>query len=82
VRTITAKYSQQNTKAVLDLLAQGDSLLLTLHGRTVARMEPVAADKLPGWKVIMAEVWRAQKHIKSSERTANPVLQERQRRRR
>jgi hypothetical protein len=30
----------------------------------------------------MAEVWRAQKSVKSSHRVPNPVLQERQRRRR
>jgi SET domain-containing protein len=30
----------------------------------------------------MAEVWRAQKNVKSAERVQNPVLQERQRRRR
>jgi hypothetical protein len=34
------------------------------------------------WKKVMARVWQAQKKIKRSERTPNPVLLERQRRRR
>jgi hypothetical protein len=34
------------------------------------------------WKKVMAKVWQAQKKVKPSERTPNPVLLERQRRRR
>ncbi|MDB6110601.1 MAG: hypothetical protein JWR69_2351 [Pedosphaera sp.] len=33
-------------------------------------------------KEVMGEVWQAQKEIKSADRTANPVLEERKRRRR
>jgi hypothetical protein len=36
----------------------------------------------PDWNDIMAEVWRAQKGVKSGERVPNPVLAERERRRR
>lgn len=80
--TITAKQLHQETKAVLNQLEQGESLLITRNGRTIGRIEPVASAEPPGWSEIMAEVWRAQKSIKPAERTPNPVLQERQRRRR
>ena len=79
---ITAKQLHQETKAVLNQLEQGESLLITRNGRTIGRIEPLAAADSPGWPDIMAEVWRAQKSVKSKDRVANPVLQERERRRR
>ena len=82
VSIITAKQLHQETKAVLNQLEQGESLLITRNGRTIGRIEPLAAAGQPGWPDIMAEVWRAQKSVKSSDRVSNPVLQERQRRRR
>jgi len=82
VSIITAKQLHQETKAVLNLLEQGESLLITRNGRTIGRIEPVAAAEAAGWPDIMAEVWRAQKDVKSSDRVPNPVLRERQRRRR
>jgi hypothetical protein len=33
------------------------------------------------WNSIMSEVWQAQKRVKDVDRTPNPVLRERQRRR-
>lgn len=80
--TITAKQLHQETKAVLNQLEQGESLLITRNGRTIGRIEPLAAAENLGWTDIMAEIWRAQKSVKSSERVSNPVLRERQRRRR
>ncbi len=80
---ITAKQLHRETKAVLNQLEQGESLLITRNGRTIGRIEPVAAAAgQPGWTEIMAEVWKAQRGVKSRERVANPVLQERQRRKR
>jgi antitoxin (DNA-binding transcriptional repressor) of toxin-antitoxin stability system len=79
---ITAKQLHQETKAVLNQLEQGESLLITRNGRTIGRIEPLAAAEPPGWPAIMDEVWSAQKSVKSKDRVANPVLQERQRRRR
>jgi hypothetical protein len=38
--------------------------------------------KSRGWADIMGEVWQAQKSVKAPDRHPNPVLQERQRRRR
>jgi antitoxin (DNA-binding transcriptional repressor) of toxin-antitoxin stability system len=82
VGIITAKQLHQETKAVLNQLEQGESLLITRNGRTIGRIEPLAAGEQPAWSEIMAEVWRAQKGVKSRDRVPNPVLQERRRRRR
>jgi len=82
VSTITAKQLHQETKAVLNQLEQGESLLITRNGSPIGRIEPVAAAAQPGWNDIMAEVWREQALIKSGERVPNPVLQEGKRRRR
>src|ERR1700689_3107155 len=40
---ITAKQLHQQTKAVLNQLEQGESLLITRNGRTIGRIEPLAA---------------------------------------
>ena len=82
VSIITAKQLHQETKAVLNQLEQGESLLITRNGRTIGRIEPLAASEEAGWPEIMAEVWRAQKSVKSKDLVPNPVLQERRRRRR
>jgi antitoxin (DNA-binding transcriptional repressor) of toxin-antitoxin stability system len=82
VSTITAKQLHQETKAVLNQLEQGESLVITRNGRTIGRIEPVATPRKPGWRDIMSEVWRAQKRVKGADRVPNPVLEERQRRRR
>ena len=79
---VTAKQLHQETKAILNQLEQGESLLITRNGRTIGRIEPLAAAKEAGWEEIMGEVWRAQKNLKRAERVANPVLVERRRRRR
>jgi antitoxin (DNA-binding transcriptional repressor) of toxin-antitoxin stability system len=82
VSIITAKQLHQKTKSVLNQLEEGESLLITRNGRTIGRIEPLADTRPPGWAEIMAEVWRMQKSIKAKDRVPNPVLQERQRRRR
>jgi antitoxin (DNA-binding transcriptional repressor) of toxin-antitoxin stability system len=82
VSTITAKQLHQETKAVLNQLEQGESLVITRNGRTIGRIEPVTTDEKPGWDDIMGEVWQSQKRVKNADRVPNPVLQERQRRRR
>lgn len=79
--TITAKQLHQETKAVLNQLERGESLLVTRNGRAVARIEPVA-DAVPAWDDVMSEVWQAQRKVKAAERMPNPVLREHQRRRR
>lgn len=82
VGTITAKQLHQETKAVLNQLEQGESLLVTRNGRTIARLEPLTIAEQPPWDEVMREVWQAQKAVKVADRVRNPVLQERQRRRR
>src|ERR1700689_1644798 len=64
VSIITAKQLHQETKAVLNQLEQGESLVITRNGRTIGRIEPLVAAEQPGWTDIMAEVWRAQKSVK------------------
>jgi hypothetical protein len=45
--------------------------------------QPAKARVAPfGWKVAMGKVWQAQRRVKPADRVPNPVLQERQRRRR
>ena len=80
--TITAKQLHQETRAVLNQLERGESLLVTRNGRAVARIEPLTAAEQSDWSDVMGEVWQAQKNVKRAERTPNPVLQERRRRRR
>jgi antitoxin (DNA-binding transcriptional repressor) of toxin-antitoxin stability system len=80
--TVTAKQLHQETKNVLNQLEQGEPLLITRNGRTIGRLSPVTAAKLPAWDDIMGEVWHAQKRVKLADRVSNPVLKERQRRRR
>jgi antitoxin (DNA-binding transcriptional repressor) of toxin-antitoxin stability system len=82
VGIVTAKQLHQETKAVLNQLEQGESLVITRNGRTIGRIEPLPAAEPAGWPDIMAEVWRAQRGVKSNEPVPNPVLLERQRRRR
>jgi antitoxin (DNA-binding transcriptional repressor) of toxin-antitoxin stability system len=79
---ITAKQLHQETKAILNQLELGESLVVTRNGRRITRMEPVTtAGSASDWTEIMAEVWRVQKGVKPSARTANPVLEDRRRRR-
>jgi len=82
VSTITAKRLHQETKAVLNQLERGESLIITRNGRAIGQMRPATAKTTPGWSDIMGEVWQAQKAIKAAGRVSNPVLKERQRRRR
>jgi antitoxin (DNA-binding transcriptional repressor) of toxin-antitoxin stability system len=82
VGTITAKQLHQETKAVLNQLERGESLVVTRNGRTIARIEPLTTAEQPPWDDVMGEVWQAQKDVKTADRVPNPVLQERQRRRR
>jgi antitoxin (DNA-binding transcriptional repressor) of toxin-antitoxin stability system len=80
--TITAKQLHQKTKTVLNQLEDGESLVITRNGRTIGKIEPFVTAKRAGWEAIMSEVWDAQKKVKTGDRARNPVLRERQRRRR
>jgi antitoxin (DNA-binding transcriptional repressor) of toxin-antitoxin stability system len=81
--TITAKQVHQETKAVLNQLESGETLILTRNGQTIARIEPLkTSERSSDWAEVMGEVWGAQKTLKAADRTPNPVLRERRRRRR
>ena len=80
--TITAKELHQKTRAVLNQLERGESLLITRNGRIIGRIEPLTNVTESAWADIMREVWWTQEQIKKTARMPNPVLQERQRRRR
>lgn len=79
---VTGKQLHRKTKVVLSQLEQGESLVITRNDRAIAKIEPVSAAVEPEWAEIMADVWQAQKTVKPRERLPNPVLLERQRRRR
>jgi prevent-host-death family protein len=80
--TVTAKQLHSETKAILDQVEAGKTVVITRNGRPVGRLQPVAEAAQSSWSDIMSEVWAAQDKIKPSERVPNPVLLERQRRRR
>jgi antitoxin (DNA-binding transcriptional repressor) of toxin-antitoxin stability system len=82
VSTITVKQLHLETKDVLDQLERGKSLVITRKDRAIARLEPLGPKSLRPWGEIMQEVWQAQDDIAAADRTANPVLGERRRRRR
>jgi antitoxin (DNA-binding transcriptional repressor) of toxin-antitoxin stability system len=82
VSTITAKELHLKTKAVLNQLEEGESMLITRNGRPIGKLEPVKSPAEADWADVMAEVWQAQKGVNRNERVRNPVLAERQRRRR
>jgi antitoxin (DNA-binding transcriptional repressor) of toxin-antitoxin stability system len=79
---LTAKQLHLETKAVLNQLERGESFVITRNGRVIGRVEPVGRAEHQSWEEIMGEVWEAQAAIKPRNRSANPVLRERQRRRR
>ena len=72
----------RKTKAVINPLEPDEALVITRNGRASGRIEPLVAAAQSGWPQIMGEVWREQKSVKAADRVPNPVLQERQRRRR
>jgi antitoxin (DNA-binding transcriptional repressor) of toxin-antitoxin stability system len=79
---VTAKQLHLETSRILNDLEQGNPFTITRKGRVIGRLTPLGPAKSNDWGEIMSEVWQAQKHVKKSEQTPNPVLEERQRRRR
>ena len=76
---LNARQLHNETSAVLDEVAKGQSFQIERYGRLVGELRPstTAPDK---WSDIMAEVWAAHKRVRRT--TRNPVLAERARRRR
>ena len=78
--SITTKQLHHETSAVLDQVERGQSFQVTRNGKVIGRIEPAAKSKPADWDDIMAPVWEAQNRCKS--KVANPVMEERERRRR
>jgi len=80
VSSITTQQPHHESSAVLDQVERGQSFQLTRNGRVIGRIEPAAKIKPAQWDDIMAPVWEAQNRSRSN--VSNPVIAERQRRRR
>lgn len=78
--SITTKQLHHETSAVLDEVERGQSFHVTRNGKVIGRIEPATKIEPARWDEIMGPVWQAQKHCKS--KAPNPVIEERQRRRR
>ena len=78
--SITTKQLHHETSAVLDQVERGQSFQVTRNGKVIGRIEPAAKSKPAEWEDIMAPVWEAQNRSRSN--VSNPVIAERQRRRR
>lgn len=78
---INAKELHHNTGSVLDRIEKGETVLITRNGKVIARAEP-AESASAEWDEVMAEVWRAGRRLAAPRRSPNPVLAERNRRRR
>jgi antitoxin (DNA-binding transcriptional repressor) of toxin-antitoxin stability system len=80
ISSITTKQLHHETSAVLDEVERGKSFEVTRQGKVVCRIEPAGKRDRARWDDIMQPVWDAQKQCKS--KVPNPVIEERQRRRR
>jgi antitoxin (DNA-binding transcriptional repressor) of toxin-antitoxin stability system len=76
---LNARQLHNETSAILDALAKGKSFQISRRGKIIGTLQPTGAER-SDWSEIMEEVWTAQ--AKVSRRTRNPVLAERERRRR
>lgn len=77
---VNARQLHNETSAILDEVARGKTFDIIRHGKLVGTLRPAKKAALPEWDEIMSEVWEAQKEARGS--TPNPVLAERERRRR
>ncbi len=78
--SVTTKQLHSATSAILDEVERGRSFKVTRRGKVIGQLQPAKNSKPASWAEIMTPVWEAQKECKST--TLNPVLEERQRRRR
>ena len=77
---LNARMLHNETSEVLDQVEKGSQFQVQRNGKTIARLVPVNEAEEKPWSEIMAEVWDAQKVARDKSR--NPVLAERQRKRR
>ncbi len=77
---LNARQLHNETSAVLDEVAKGKSFEIARKGKIIGTIQPAGDNEAEEWDEIMAEVWAAQK--KAAGKSRNPVLAERERRRR
>jgi len=77
---LNARQLHNETSAVLDEVSKGKRFQIVRNGKVVGTLQPAEEPAVSGWDEIMADVWAAQK--KAGRKTRNPVLAERERRRR
>ena len=77
---LNARQLHNETSAILDEVSKGKSFQIVRNGKLVGTLQPPDEITPTGWEDIMREVWAAQKKAKG--KTPNPVLAERERRRR
>lgn len=77
---LNVRQLHNETSAILDEVSKGKTFQITRKGKVIGTLQPAAGASPEGWDDIMAEVWAAQKKV--SKKTPNPVLSERERRRR
>jgi antitoxin (DNA-binding transcriptional repressor) of toxin-antitoxin stability system len=77
---IDAKDLHDETDAVLNEVSKGKSFNIARNGTVIGTLQPVSTRRGADWKNIMREVWSAQREAPG--KTRNPVLEERERRRR
>ena len=78
--TLNARQLHNETSAVLDEVSKGKTFQIVRNGKLVGTLQPIEEATVSDWEEIMGEVWAAQK--KARGKTPNPVLAERERRRR
>ena len=77
---LNARELHNKTSAILDEVANGKTFEIVRNGRLIGTLQPADQPADSEWEKIMAEVWAAQKEALG--KTPNPVLAERERRRR
>ena len=77
---LNARQLHNETSAVLDEVAKGKSFEIARNGKIIGTLQPARNAESADWSEIMSAVWLSQK--KASGKTRNPVLAERERRRR
>lgn len=77
---LNARQLHNETSAVLDEVSKGKTFQIVRNGKLIGTLQPPDQAAASEWDEIMAEIWAAQK--KAPGKTPNPVLAERERRRR
>lgn len=72
MRTMSVREVNQNFSKVIGLVEQGETILISKHGKTVAKLAPEPHDKTqdPEWRAAYA---RLVEHLKTRPRTGEPI---------